>query len=153
MMGSLAITEKLRMLGLLVAIVVVISACGEDNGVPQKTYLHRSLETGDVGTNVYSAPPAGQSTILPREYPGSPALIPHSIVGFNIDKDGNSCLGCHATGISLGNGHVATKIPDSHYTDLVTEMQSDELQELRYNCTICHLQQSDAEALVLHPIP
>ncbi len=109
---------------------------------------HQTLATGDVGTNEYSPDPPGKSTKLPREYPGAPPLIPHDITGLMITKDTNTCSNCHVPGISFGEGHTATKIPESHYIDIPSGIRSETIQELRYNCLSCHLPQSAEEPLV-----
>lgn len=134
---------------LLLAVIVLASACTPPGpgGISSKPYFHDSLETGHPGMNVYSAPAPGQSTVLPREYPGAPPLVPHDISGFDITKDANACLACHSDGISFGEGHVATKIPPSHYTSQSTGEETTELQGLRYNCNICHIPQSEEQSL------
>ena len=105
-------------------------------------YIHDILATGDVGMNEYSSILPGQSTVLPREYPGAPPFIPHSPAGLIITKDTHPCLVCHITGTSFGPDHTATKIPESHYTDIPTGIISENIQGLRYNCLLCHLPQS-----------
>ena len=108
----------------------------------REEYTHQILATGELGINEYSTKPPGQSSILPREYPGAPPLIPHSPSGLTITKDRNPCLGCHIQGVSLGPDHTATKIPESHYIDIPTGEKSQDIQPIRYNCTICHIPQS-----------
>ena len=105
-------------------------------------YTHQLPGAGELGTNVVTNPPPGQSTVLPREYPGAPPLVPHNLNGLVITADSNPCLMCHATGLSLGEDHVATKIPASHYTDKTTGEISENLQPLRYNCLLCHIPQT-----------
>jgi nitrate reductase cytochrome c-type subunit len=105
-------------------------------------YIHKILADGKLGLNDYSSLQPGQSTPLPREYPGAPPLVPHDISTLTITKDQNPCMMCHLTGVTLGPGHTATKIPESHYTDLRTGVKSDTVQPLRYDCKICHLPQS-----------
>ena len=85
---------------------------------------------------------------MPREYPGAPPLVPHDISKLKINRDGNACISCHITGVVLGEGHVATKIPRSHYTDIPTGIVSEEIQPIRNTCRLCHLPQSAEEPLV-----
>jgi len=142
-MGQSALKHNWRA-GLVVAclglIALVLGACGgaEDTG----GFIHQTLATGDVGINEFSTAPPGTSEILPRDYPGAPAYVPHSLNGLTIDNDINLCVSCHATGLSFGEGHTATVIPLSHYTDQVDWTVTDELQDLRYDCLLCHLPQS-----------
>lgn len=111
----------------------------------QEEYTHQILATGELGINEYSDKPPGQSTLLPREYPGAPPVIPHSLKGFTIAKDQHPCLACHVQGMSFSPDHTATKIPESHYTDIPTGTKSQDIQPLRYNCLICHVPQSPDE--------
>ena len=105
-------------------------------------YVHQSLATGDVGTNEYASSLPGKSEVLEREYPGAPALIPHSIAALKLIKDRNDCLMCHEEGMSFGDSHVATKIPDSHFIDLLTGARSETVQGTRYYCLLCHVPQA-----------
>ena len=130
-------------LALFVAVSLALGACGADD----TGYIHQTLATGEVGANEYSTAAPGTSEVLPREYPGAPPIIPHSLDGLTITKDANPCLACHASGLSLGDGHTATKIPESHYIDQADETRTEELQGMRYNCLVCHLPQSPVDAL------
>jgi nitrate reductase cytochrome c-type subunit len=113
-----------------------------------KKYIHQVLATGKVGANEYASSPPGQSTILEREYPGAPPLIPHSLAGLTVTKEQNSCLTCHTQGLSFGPGHTATQIPDSHYIDIPTGTRTQDIQAIRYNCQICHIPQSPETPLL-----
>ena len=105
-------------------------------------YTHKILTIGGLVINEYTDKLPGQSTILPRAYPGAPPFIPHSLSGLVINKSANSCLTCHATGLSYGPDHTATIIPESHYTDILTGTLSEDIQGTRYNCLLCHVPQS-----------
>ena len=119
-----------------------------DEGPPSGPVTHTILATGTPGVNEYSQDNPGSSELLPREYPGAPPLIPHKISNLTITKDANACLSCHLTGVSLGEGHVATIVPESHYTDAATGIVGEYMQELRYNCLLCHLPQTGDAPLV-----
>ena len=105
-------------------------------------YTHQIPMIGELGVNEYSTKIPGQSTILPRAYPGAPPFVPHSLSGLVITKDQLPCLTCHLQGLSLGTDHTATKIHESHYIDLPTGIKSQDIQPIRYNCLICHVPQS-----------
>lgn len=105
------------------------AACHLDTG-PGK-----GLSTGQPGVNNYPATPPGQSTKLARPYPGAPPLVPHSLNGLKITRDNNDCIGCHKSGVEVNPGHVATKIPPSHY-------DGTEIAYRRFNCLQCHVVQS-----------
>ena len=140
-MARLLMPHRFKVVKVLVSLGIValaLGACGTDD----TGYIHQTLATGEVGANEYSVAAPGTSEILPREYPGAPPIIPHSLDGLTITKDANPCLGCHASGLSLGDGHTATKIPESHYIDQMDGTRTEELQGMRYNCLLCHLPQS-----------
>ena len=111
----------------------------------QKEYTHLILATGELGVIEYSTKPPGQSSILPREYPGDPPVIPHILSGLTITKDQNPCLTCHIQGVSFGPDHTTTKIPESPYIDIPTGTKSQDIQTIRDNCVICHVPQSPEE--------
>ena len=129
-----------KMLPVLLIIVSMgfLSCTG---GEDAQEYTHNIL-TGELGINEYSTDPPGQSTVLPRAYPGAPPFVPHSLAGLVITKDQLPCLGCHLVGLSYGPDHAATRIPESHYTDLPTGTKSEDIQLIRFNCLLCHVPQS-----------
>lgn len=134
----------LTALAALTALSAALGAC-QDTETSGETYVHEVLTTG-VGDNVYSGDPPGSSTVLPREYPGAPPLIPHSTEGLQVTADRNDCVDCHRLGVSFGAGHAATLIPESHYVDVPTGERSEDIQPIRYECLLCHLPQSPEEA-------
>ncbi len=111
-------------------------------------YTHQSLATGSPGMNAYVDSQPGQSNKLERSFAGAPPRIPHTVGGLAIAKTSNPCLSCHSTGIEASPGHVATKIPESHYTDLQTGEKRAEILGSRYNCLSCHVTQSTAQPIL-----
>jgi len=146
----------------VLVLMVSISACITSEEKPTETALIISpeepsetvlpaathaagLATGQPGMNTYPRDNPGKTTKLERPYDGAPPLIPHNVVEFDITRSNNDCLYCHLTGLELGEGHVATKIPLSHYIDEFTGEQKDEIVGIRYNCLQCHVPQSEEE--------
>lgn len=101
------------------------------------------LATGEPGINTYPDTAAGQSYLLGAPYPGAPNLIPHSVRTFKITRDRNDCIACHQSGFEVKPGHVATKIPASHYDGNETGVAG-----RRYNCLQCHMIQASEEPAV-----
>lgn len=142
-MARLLKTHRWKAVLVLVALGVAALALGACGGTDDPaSYVVQTLATGEVGANEYSTAAPGTSEILPREYPGAPPIIPHSLDGLTIDRDTNACLTCHVAGVSFGTGHTATKVPESHYLDQMDGTRTDAVQDLRYNCLLCHLPQS-----------
>ena len=80
-----------------------------------------------------------------RNYPDQPPVIPHSIQGYQLDLNSNRCMTCHArqyTEISQ-----APMISITHYMDRDGNFLAG-LAPRRYNCTACHVQQTNAPPLV-----
>ena len=100
----------------------------------------------------YSDAKPGKNDWLPRAWDGIPPQIPHSIDSYlPVVAADNQCLDCHDTPKYIGKPKnmdrtIKNKSPMSrnHYT-------SDDLDALagaRFNCTQCHVPQSNAAPLV-----
>ena len=103
------------------------------------------LSTGQPGINTYTAAEPGESTVLERPYDIAPPLVPHAVDGLVISRTTNDCLDCHVDGDELDDGHVATKIPPSHFVNAYTGSKSTtDVVGNRYYCLQCHVPQADA---------
>ena len=80
-----------------------------------------------------------------RNYAMQPPTIPHSIDNYQVDKDFNRCMFCHARTAA----EAAKSIPVSitHYMDRDNNVLGD-VSPRRYFCTQCHVPQADAKPLV-----
>lgn len=82
---------------------------------------------------------------LDRDFVQQPPLIPHTIAGYQITKNFNKCMDCHAWQKTKASG--ATKVSVTHFkTREGTEL--DNVSPRRYFCTQCHVPQTDARPLV-----
>ena len=80
-----------------------------------------------------------------RDFVQQPPLIPHNTQGYQITKNFNKCMDCHAWGKTKASG--ATKVSVTHFrTGTGTEL--DNISPRRYFCTQCHVPQTDAKVLV-----
>lgn len=82
---------------------------------------------------------------IPRDYVQQPPLIPHKIEGYEVDKNFNRCMDCHAWSRYQETG--ATKVSLTHFKD----RDGGELSNIsprRYFCMQCHVPQTDAKPLV-----
>ena len=80
-----------------------------------------------------------------RNYPEQPPTIPHHIRGYEVSKNANKCLSCHArtrTGESQAPMVSVTHFMDRDYQVLAT------VSPRRYFCTQCHVVQQDSKPLV-----
>ncbi|AWY38959.1 cytochrome C [Pseudomonas putida] len=80
-----------------------------------------------------------------RNYPDQPPTIPHSIRGYQIDKNGNKCLSCHSRANSARS--QATMISITHYMDRDGQALA-AVSPRRYFCNQCHVPQKDVQPLV-----
>jgi nitrate reductase (cytochrome), electron transfer subunit len=98
---------------------------------------------------VFTDASPGDSKRLPRAFDGAPALIPHSLEGLlPITSSENTCLMCHQTGST--DPEDPPQVPRSHLTDLraAPGIVREAVTGARWNCTACHVVQSNAPALV-----
>jgi cytochrome c-type protein NapB len=80
-----------------------------------------------------------------RDFVQQPPLIPHTIAGYQITRNFNKCMDCHAWSKTKASG--ATKVSVTHFkTRDGTEL--DNVSPRRYFCTGCHVSQTDARPLV-----
>lgn len=99
-------------------------------------------------TTFSDATPGGNDR-LARAYDGAPPLIPHSLDGFvPITSSENTCLLCHQSGST--DPADPPQVPSSHLTDLrrAPDVVRETVAGARWNCTACHVPQSNAPLLV-----
>lgn len=113
--------------------------------------LRRTPLTDDLPPPVFRYPEAapGESTLLSRFWAGAPPLVPHSLDGLiPITREDNMCLFCHANGST--DPADPPQVPTSHRTDYrrAPDVVREEIAGARWNCTACHVMQTDAPALV-----
>lgn len=80
-----------------------------------------------------------------RDFVQQPPLIPHTIQGYQITKNFNKCMDCHAWQKTKASG--ATKVSVTHFRTREGQ-ELDNISPRRYFCTLCHVPQTDAKPLV-----
>lgn len=83
--------------------------------------------------------------IVPRDFVSRPPVIPHNIKGYQITRNVNMCMACHASSRSADSG--APKPSFMHYLDR-DGRPLENVSARRYFCLQCHAPQTDAEPLV-----
>lgn len=99
---------------------------------------------GDVPAPPLARPITDDKRVM-RNYPEQPPIIPHAIEGYQLTLRTNRCLDCHRRQYTEGSG--APMISITHFMDRNGQVLAD-VTPRRYFCTACHVQQSDAQALV-----
>lgn len=108
------------------------------------------FDTPSPGVFAYTDADPEDVDKLPRSFPGAPPLIPHEIKSMTpIMASDNQCLECHDKPRYIGKD-IKDKSPMSkgHYAVVKEKVTGWELSGARFNCTQCHVMQSDAEPLV-----
>ncbi|MGE5493273.1 MAG: nitrate reductase cytochrome c-type subunit [Actinomycetota bacterium] len=82
---------------------------------------------------------------IPRDYVQQPPLIPHKVDGYNVTKNFNKCMDCHAWNRYKETG--ATKVSLTHFKTRDGQELSN-ISPRRYFCQTCHVAQVDAKPLV-----
>jgi nitrate reductase (cytochrome), electron transfer subunit len=80
-----------------------------------------------------------------RGWPEQPPTIPHSIDGYQVDRNSNRCMLCHArTGAER---FMAPMVSVTHFMDRDGQVLA-QIAPRRYFCTQCHVVQTDADLAV-----
>ncbi|MDO7253914.1 nitrate reductase cytochrome c-type subunit [Helicobacter cappadocius] len=147
---------KIKILALISVCVVLLACSNVDKKTDEISDNSLGLRGASLGDDKsvelknfeYSQTPAGESKNIERSYENAPPLIPHSTEGMlDITQDNNMCLSCHASDVAESVG--ATPVPKSHTYDLRNhKFIKDGISESRYNCTQCHIPQSNLVPLV-----
>jgi cytochrome c-type protein NapB len=82
---------------------------------------------------------------LERNYSQQPPVIPHRIDGYQVDKNFNKCLDCHAREKTAFS--QAIPVSATHYIDRSGKVL-DHISTRRYFCNQCHVAQEGVAPLV-----
>lgn len=110
----------------------------EERGLRGNVPIPQDVTPGSFRANRTDKPVA-------RNYAQQPPVIPHSIKGYNITRNFNKCLACHATAPIIAAD--APKPSKAHFRTREGQ-QLTEISARRYFCTACHVPQTDADPLV-----
>ncbi|RMH60691.1 MAG: nitrate reductase [Calditrichaeota bacterium] len=121
-----------------------------DKKIPDTALSYRHAElSGEADTpmSIYSDNDPGESTRIQRSFENAPPLIPHNIEDFvPITREDNECLSCHDP--NEAEEAEAPSVPASHLYDLRRNKPLDHVNNANYNCTLCHVPQSNAPVLI-----
>jgi cytochrome c-type protein NapB len=82
---------------------------------------------------------------LPRNYRYQPPVIPHRVDGYQVDKNFNKCMDCHARGKAAFA--QAVPVSETHYVARDGKVL-DRISTRRYFCQQCHVAQEAVQPLV-----
>lgn len=105
------------------------------------------LRPGGTLTQDRPAPPIAEprtsSRRLTRAWPQQPPVIPHSIRGYQVDRNFNQCLSCHSRSTTALSG--APMVSITHFTDRDGQDLA-AVSPRRYFCVACHVPQHGEQA-------
>lgn len=124
---------------------------GLDEAAPDAP-LERSLDPLRRGAPLTEEPPAApmarvENFDLRRErgWPEQPPTIPHTTDGYQVDRNFNRCMSCHAR--ANAERFQAPMVSVTHFMDRDGQVLA-QLSARRYFCTQCHVPQTDARLLI-----
>jgi len=82
---------------------------------------------------------------MPRNFALQPPVIPHRVDGYQIDKNFNKCLDCHAR--AKTEFSLAVPVSSTHYINREGKVLA-QVSTRRYFCMQCHVAQEPAKPLV-----
>jgi nitrate reductase (cytochrome), electron transfer subunit len=138
----------LTIIAILLATLLGFTVLAQPPAVPAVPF-HDSLR-GTTPLDEEAKPPLlypteNQDVIRGLNYAQQPPTIPHKIDNYQLDRNANKCLACHARSRAQESGAVPVAI--SHYLDREGEV-SGHLSPRRYFCTQCHVPQADTKPLI-----
>jgi cytochrome c-type protein NapB len=142
----------LATLGLMVAVTAGASSGGAIDELNMGLSQTSVFDTPTPTAYSYSDAKPGWNDPLPRAWEEAPPQVPHQVDEFlPVIAADNQCLDCHDVPKYIDQPKnmdrtVKSKSPMSpaHYTN----SDLDELDGARFNCTQCHVPQSNAAPLV-----
>lgn len=109
------------------------------------TTMRPATPLAENGTPAPMPKPVNSDIRQVRNYPEQPPLIPHTIEGYQIDKNSNKCLSCHSrTAIEVSQ---APMVSITHFMNRDNQFLAS-VTPRRYFCNQCHVPQTDARPLV-----
>ena len=82
---------------------------------------------------------------MPRNFAQQPPVIPHRVDGYQIDKNFNKCLDCHARGKTEVS--LAVPVSSTHYMNREGKVL-EQVSTRRYFCMQCHVPQESSKPLI-----
>ncbi len=170
------IALSIAIVGVFVAGCATVNSSVSDESLSLRKANVQNENTIKLHKVTYAEAAPGNAKTIERSYDNAPPLIPHSVDGLvPITKNNNSCLGCHMP--EVAPSVHATAIPKSHFmnfrpteliaknvklikkgkivarpnggaNDVFATPTHGKLYAGRYNCTQCHVVQSNAKPLV-----
>ncbi|MEQ9491015.1 MAG: nitrate reductase cytochrome c-type subunit [Alphaproteobacteria bacterium] len=125
--------------GLSILALAVASAASAQSVTPETTGLRGTASLGDTAEAPRIAQTEETDRRQARNYPEQPPVIPHRIDEYQLDKNANQCLSCHARARVSESG--APMISITHFMDRDGQFLA-AVSPRRYFCNQCHVVQT-----------
>lgn len=107
--------------------------------------LHGDLPVLEEATPPPLTNPDNSDVRRQRNYAMQPPIVPHKIEGYQLDKNANRCMLCHAR--TRTEQSQAPMISVTHFMDRDGNFLA-ELSPRRYFCLQCHVPQANVKPLI-----
>lgn len=129
------------------ATALMIIAAGASAQAPGK---HVDAMRGPVAIPDTTRPPrltnwVNDDARLPRTFTQQPPIIPHRVDGYQVDKNFNKCMDCHAR--ERTEFSRAIPVSDTHYMNRDGK-ELPHVSTRRYFCRQCHVAQQPMKPLI-----
>ena len=143
--GASTTTKALRAKGALSGEVATAPAADAPPAGQQIDAIRRGVPIDREGAPPPMAHVENADIKRERAYPMQPPTIPHAIDNYQIDKNSNRCMLCHARANAAT--FQAPPVSVTHYMDRDDQFLAT-ISPRRYFCNQCHVVQTDALPLV-----
>ena len=133
----------LRLLATAAVILVALTSAAltQDTRRPEVAGLRGDAPLADSGESPRMLRVEDGAVRRMRNYPEQPPTIPHHIDGYQVDRNANQCLSCHARARTGESG--APMVSITHFMDREGQFLAT-VSPRRYFCNQCHVPQVDA---------
>jgi cytochrome c-type protein NapB len=135
---------------LLLAALLSIGVAFAQTPAPASAPVFVDAARGATPIPAETSPPLLRNSInddnrLKRNYSLQPPIIPHRVDGYQVTKDFNKCLDCHAR--EKTEFSQAVPVSATHYVDR-NGKTLDRISTRRYFCQQCHVAQEPVAPIV-----
>ena len=131
--------SKKALMALLMLAPLAGIAAGLQDGMRGSTPLDQTTQPPPISN------PDNSDVRRSRNYAMQPPVVPHKIEGYQLDKNANRCMMCHAR--TRTQESQAPMISVTHFMDRDGNFLA-ELSPRRYFCLQCHVPQANLNPLI-----
>ena len=138
-------TKRMRIIGVLFALGLLTPPAGAQTSTTVVDSMRGPVPIPDETRPPLLGNAVNDDQRRPRNYDMQPPTIPHRVDGYQIDKNFNKCLDCHARAKTAFS--QAIPVSPTHYIDREGKVL-EQISTRRYFCMQCHVAQDPVKPLV-----